>query len=399
PKSWGNFGYFVCNFPNANLSSVKVPCGNMCDRLYNYIRGAELESNLCISNNRALFVSIYDLMREGVPIPSSYYINEKIVDRETDRYIMTKYIYDIDDIIYKIEAHSKIKLKKENNIIIEYIEENYIQKNEIENIYIEDKYNKLDSIQIYISYNKFSDIWNLNTMQYFLNCYNDNNYFKIHTHILNKEESGYNLQIELYEIPTNPLKIFIIANHLSKIREALLCCPFMYFFLEKIKSCENIFEKMIIRKNEIIFTFKKNDYIIIIISIHYENIYDKFIILGLCKNIHTIMKTLDLSGNLDCSFYEDFPSHLIPLDLFVYNNNYIDNYTFETTNGKNSTKIPNVGFLSLKMDLHLFSNCNDFSELIKISSKVSHIIVSFRDFLNNALVLYRIKRRRAFSTC
>lgn len=154
----------------------------------------------------------------------------------------------------------------------------------------------------------------------------------------------------------------------------------------------------------------------------------------LCKNIHFVTKTMDLSGNLDCTFYSNFPSHLISSDLFIYNKNedknnydtviiecdkkkentdenveenteknlgeYISTYkqlqTHSATCEENDTsKFPNVGFISIKVDAKLFNNCKEFSELIKIASRISHIIVSFREFLNNSLVLYRIKQRRS----
>ncbi|CRH03847.1 conserved Plasmodium protein, unknown function [Plasmodium relictum] len=457
----------------------------MCERLYKKIKSIECESNLYISNNKVLFETIYNLIREGVPIPSAYYINDHIVDRETERYVLTKYIYDIDDIIYKVEAHSKIKLEKSVNLRVKYIEEEYLKDYEVENFYKEDKYNVLDSLQIYISHNHFEKIWNEFTIPYFLSCYHDEENFKIHTHILEKEEFGYDLQIELYEIPDNPIKTFLVANHLSKIREALQCGPLMHFFLTKTNTQENSFEKFIIRKNEVIFILKKNDYLLAVISIHYEDEYDKYIALGLCKNIHLTTKTMDLSGNLDCSFYTHFPSHLITSEFFVYENLDKDNYEKEKKdvlgkkNSKNikntrkfnedsfneedkekikneikekvfneekeeydkknldkekkcnnlayeeeinreyicedetgnisdnlnevnkideekEMKVPNVGFISLRMDIQLFNNCKDFSELIQVSSRISHIIVSFRDFLNNSLVLYRIKQRRTF---
>ncbi|CRG95809.1 conserved Plasmodium protein, unknown function [Plasmodium gallinaceum] len=451
----------------------------MCERLYKKIKSIECESNLYISNNKVLFETIYNLIKEGVPIPSAYYINDHIVDKETERYVLTKYIYDVDDIIYKVEAHSKIKLEKSVNLRVKFIEKEYLKDYEVEDFYKEDKYNILDSLQIYVSHNHFEKIWNESTIPYFLSCYHDEENFKIHTHILEKDEFGYDLQIELYEIPDNPIKTFLVANHLSKIREALQCGPLMHFFLTKTNIQENSFEKFIIRKNEVIFILKKNDYLLAVISIHYEDEYDKYIVLGLCKNIHLTTKTMDLTGNLDCSFYTDFPSHLITPEFFVYNNLDRDNYEKEKSylswsnnsshikntykfnenhfkkedkekideqikekldneeqeDNKNNTdtekkcnnfidkkknnkeyicddksgdisdnqiceekemKVPNVGFISLRMDTQLFNNCRDFSELIQISSRISHIIVSFRDFLNNSLVLYRIKQRRTF---
>ncbi|CAD2093313.1 conserved Plasmodium protein, unknown function [Plasmodium vinckei brucechwatti] len=412
----------------------------MCDVLYKKIKETECESNLHVSNNKVLFDWIYKVIKDGIPVPSSYYSNEKIVDKETNRYVLTEYIYDADNIIYKVEAHTKIKLEKIINMRVKCVEEEYLINNEVEKLYLDDKYNELDSIQIYISYNNFSNVWNEHTMEYFVKCYNDNN-FKTHIHILEKEEFGYDLQIELYEIPKDPIKSFLISNHLSRIREALLSGPFMHFFLTKINLSENIFQKFIIRKNEVIYITKIDDCVFIIISIHYQDIYDKYIVLGLCKNIHFVTKTMDLSGNLDCTFYSNFPSHLISSDLFVYNesedrNNY-DNIIIEGDTKKNvetvenvengetfeengppykqshtpspacedeemhcyeendASKIPNVGFISIKVDVKLFSNCKEFSELIKIASRVSHIIVSFREFLNNSLVLYRIKQRRS----
>ncbi|CZU00002.1 hypothetical protein PFAG_05378 [Plasmodium falciparum Santa Lucia] len=442
----------------------------MSERLYKKIKSMECESNLYISNNKVLFESIYNLINKGVPVPSIYYTNNKIVDKETDRYVVTKYIYDVDDIIYKLEAHSKINLEKFKNIKIKCLEEEYLKDNEVEDSYKDDKYNQLDSLQIYVSHTHFDYIWNEYTMQYFLSCYHDEDNLKIHTHILEKEEFGYDLQIELYEIPTNPMQAFQIASHLSKIREALQCGPLMHFFLTKTNITENIFEKFIIRKNEVIFILKKNDYLLVLISIHFVDSYDQFIILGLCKNIHLTNKSMDLSGNLDCSFYTDFPSHLITSEFFIYNyeddmHNYeqnkregtednedIDmdhnkNVDMERMHSMNSSgniiinsssinieknitneenietkkyqketwkdyinnsfdenkiddeiklKVPNIGFISLKMDIKLFNACKDFSELIQISSRISHIIVSFRDFLKNSLILHRIKTRRMF---
>ncbi|KYN95902.1 hypothetical protein PGSY75_1430500 [Plasmodium gaboni] len=449
----------------------------MSERLYKKIKSMECESNLYISNNKVLFESIYNLINNGVPIPSIYYTNNKIVDKETDRYVVTKYIYDVDDIIYKLEAHSKINLEKSINLKIQCLEEEYLKDNEVEDSYKDDKYNQLDSLQIYVSHTHFDYIWNEYTMPYFLSCYHDEDNFKIHTHILEKEEFGYDLQIELYEIPTNPMQAFQIASHLSKIREALQCGPLMHFFLSKTNSTENIFEKFIIRKNEVIFILKKSDYLLVLISIHFVDSYDQFFILGLCKNIHLTNKSMDLSGNLDCSFYTDFPSHLITSEFFVYNyeedmHNYEqdknvdmddnknvdmdDNKNVDMDDNKNvdmekiynmnrsdniikpistniekniineednstknddketwkgyinnsfdenkigeeiKLKVPNIGFISLKMDIKLFNGCKDFSELIQISSRISHIIVSFRDFLNNSLILHRIKTRRMF---
>ncbi|SOV83028.1 conserved Plasmodium protein, unknown function [Plasmodium sp. gorilla clade G3] len=497
----------------------------MSERLYKKIKSMECESNLYISNNKVLFESIYNLINKGVPVPSIYYTNNKIVDKETDRYVVTKYIYDVDDIIYKLEAHSKINLEKFINLKIKCLEEEYLKDNEVEDSYKDDKYNQLDSLQIYVSHTHFDYIWNEYTMQYFLSCYHDEDNLKIHTHILEKEEFGYDLQIELYEIPTNPMQAFQIASHLSKIREALQCGPLMHFFLTKTNITENIFEKFIIRKNEVIFILKKSDYLLVLISIHFVDSYDQFIILGLCKNIHLTNKSMDLSGNLDCSFYTDFPSHLITSEFFVYNyeddshnyeqvkregtednedidmddknkvdidyknkvdiddknnvdmddkkniymddkkniymddkkniymddkkNIYMDdkkNVDMERMHNMNSSgniinsaninveknitneedntskkyhketwkdyinnsfdenkiddgiklKVPNIGFISLKMDIKLFNACKDFSELIQISSRISHIIVSFRDFLNNSLILHRIKTRRMF---
>lgn len=192
--------------------------------------------------------------------------------------------------------------------------------------------------------------------------------------------------------------------------------------------------------------------------------------LDCAKNIHLTNKSMDLSGNLDCSFYTDFPSHLITSEFFIYNyeddmHNYeqnkregtednedIDmdhnkNVDMERMHSMNSSgniiinsssinieknitneenietkkyqketwkdyinnsfdenkiddeiklKVPNIGFISLKMDIKLFNACKDFSELIQISSRISHIIVSFRDFLKNSLILHRIKTRRMF---
>ncbi|SCM02173.1 conserved Plasmodium protein, unknown function [Plasmodium chabaudi chabaudi] len=403
----------------------------MCEVLYKKIKETECESNLHVSNNKVLFDWIYKVIKDGIPVPSSYYSNEKIVDKETNRYVLTEYIYDADNIIYKVEAHTKIKLEKIINMRVKCVEEEYLINSEVEKLYLEDKYNELDSIQIYISYNNFSNVWNEHTMEYFIKCYSDNN-FKTHIHILEKEEFGYDLQIELYEIPKDPIKSFLISNHLSRIREALLSGPFMHFFLTKINLSENLFQKFIIRKNEVIYIAKIDDCVFIIISIHYQDIYDKYIVLGLCKNIHFVTKTMDLSGNLDCTFYSNFPSHLISSDLFVYNesedrSNYGSHKSSEV-NGENAEdaengegaeenaspykqshtpsatcedeendtpKIPNVGFISIKVDVKLFSNCKEFSELIKIASRISHIIVSFREFLNNSLVLYRIKQRRS----
>ncbi|KAI4835717.1 hypothetical protein MKS88_004933 [Plasmodium brasilianum] len=439
----------------------------MCERLYRKIKDSECGSNLYITNNKVLFDSVYKLIKEGVPMPCGYYVNEKIVNRETDRYVLTKYIYDVDDIIYKVEAHSKVNLEKTTNLRVKCLEQSYLKDNEVEDLYKYDTYNQLDSIQIYVSHNNFSYIWNEYTMQYFLSCYHDEHNLKIHTHILEKEQYGYDLQIELYEIPNDPIKAFLVASHLSKIREALQCSPLMHFFLTRTNTSENAFEKIIIRKNEIIYLFKNCGHILVIISIHYEHTYDKCIVLGLCKNIHITTKTMDLCENLDCSFYTDFPSHLITSELFVYsndndkdNNSDMHNYGVERENqmiysiwtgkkekhnqintykdvyqgehtttdtnahyieknlndekedkGKskqansnenvkaesnNKLKIPNVGFISLKMDAKLFTSCKDFSELIQLSSRISHIVVSFREYLNNSLVLYRIKRRRAF---
>ncbi|SCM04246.1 conserved Plasmodium protein, unknown function [Plasmodium chabaudi chabaudi] len=400
----------------------------MCEVLYKKIKETECESNLHVSNNKVLFDWIYKVIKDGIPVPSSYYSNEKIVDKETNRYVLTEYIYDADNIIYKVEAHTKIKLEKIINMRVKCVEEEYLINSEVEKLYLEDKYNELDSIQIYISYNNFSNVWNEHTMEYFIKCYSDNN-FKTHIHILEKEEFGYDLQIELYEIPKDPIKSFLISNHLSRIREALLSGPFMHFFLTKINLSENLFQKFIIRKNEVIYIAKIDDCVFIIISIHYQDIYDKYIVLGLCKNIHFVTKTMDLSGNLDCTFYSNFPSHLISSDLFVYNetedrSNYGSHKSSEVNvenaeNGEDAEenaspykqshtpsatcedeendtpKIPNVGFISIKVDVKLFSNCKEFSELIKIASRISHIIVSFREFLNNSLVLYRIKQRRS----
>ncbi|SCM10520.1 conserved Plasmodium protein, unknown function [Plasmodium chabaudi adami] len=404
----------------------------MCEVLYKKIKETECESNLHVSNNKVLFDWIYKVIKDGIPVPSSYYSNEKIVDKETNRYVLTEYIYDADNIIYKVEAHTKIKLEKIINMRVKCVEEEYLINSEVEKLYLEDKYNELDSIQIYISYNNFSNVWNEHTMEYFIKCYSDNN-FKTHIHILEKEEFGYDLQIELYEIPKDPIKSFLISNHLSRIREALLSGPFMHFFLTKINLSENLFQKFIIRKNEVIYIAKIDDCVFIIISIHYQDIYDKYIVLGLCKNIHFVTKTMDLSGNLDCTFYSNFPSHLISSDLFIYNESedrsnygsiiieegihkssevnvengedteenaspYKQSHTPSATceDEENDTpKIPNVGFISIKVDVKLFSNCKEFSELIKIASRISHIIVSFREFLNNSLVLYRIKQRRS----
>ncbi|CDU84995.1 hypothetical protein YYC_03139 [Plasmodium yoelii 17X] len=399
----------------------------MCEVLYKKIKETECESNLHVSNNKILFDWIYKVIKDGIPVPSSYYSNEKIVDKETNRYVLTEYIYDADNIIYKVEAHTKIKLEKIVNARVKCLEEEYLINNEVEKLYLDDKYNELDSIQIYISYNNFSNVWNEDTMQYFIKCYNDNT-FKTHIHILEKEEFGYDLQIELYEIPKNPIQSFLTSNHLSRIREALLSGPFMHFFLTKINLSENILQKFIIRKNEVIYITKIDSCILIIISIHYQDIYDKYIVLGLCKNIHLVTKTMDLSGNLDCTFYSNFPSHLISPDLFIYDaNEDRDNYDAAVVergkkegngengendengkngesdeNGKNGEneeddrpKFPNVGFMSIKVDVKLFNNCKEFSELIKIASRISHIIVSFREFLNNSLVLYRIKQRRS----
>lgn len=473
----------------------------MCERLYRKIKDVECESNLYISNNKVLFETIYNLINEGVPVPSAYYINEKLIDKETERYVLTKYIYDVDGIIYKVEAHTKMHLEKEINLREQVMEEIYLKNGEVEDSYAEDKYNALDSLQIYVFHPKFESIWNDSTMTYFINCYHDEHNYKILTHILEKEEFGYDLQIELFEIPRNPVQTFLVANHLSKIREALQCGPLMHFLFTKTNIQEDAFEKIKIRQNEIIYILKKRDYLLVVISIHYDDEYDKYLALGLCKNIHFTTKTMDLSGNLDCSFYADFPSHLITSEHFEYNKEMDkDNYAKEKRylfkrpvmregnknkktekqhgnlenkegreergegeegedgeegqkeskydrdnsigshsssssssdessvsgkyekeemtkdknenegakeenddmrRGNNETneeeqKIPNVGFMALKMDVKLFNSCKDFSELIQISSRTSNIIVSFRDFLNNSLVLYRIKQRRTF---
>lgn len=468
----------------------------MCERLYKKIKDVECESNLYISNNKVLFETIYNLINEGVPIPSAYYINEKLIDKETKRYVLTKYIYDVDGIIYKVEAHTKMQLEKDMNLREQVMEEIYLKNGEVEDSYAEDKYNALDSLQIYVSHPNFDSIWNDSTMTYFINCYHDEHNYKILTHILEKEELGYDLQIELFEIPQNPVQTFLVANHLSKIREALQCGPLMHFLFTKTNISEDAFEKIKIRQNEIIYILKKRDYLLVVISIHYDDEYDKYLALGLCKNIHFTTKTMDLSGNLDCSFYADFPSHLITPDHFEYDKEMDkDNYAKEKrclfkrrvvkegnknkqiekqpgndedmvereerekwgeweesskerkydrdnsinshssnssddssisekyekedeTEDKNENeeekkgngdtrnetsetneeeqKTPNVGFMALKMDIKLFNNCKDFSELIQISSRTSNIIVSFRDFLNNSLVLYRIKQRRTF---
>lgn len=492
----------------------------MCERLYSKIKDIECESNLYISNNKVLFETIFNLINGGVPVPSAYYINEKLIDKETKRYVLTKYIYDVDGIIYKVEAHTKMQLERAIKLRERIIEANYLRDGEVEDSYAEDKYNALDSLQIYVSHPNFENIWNDSTMTYFINCYHDEHNYKILTHILEKEELGYDLQIELFEIPQNPVQSFLVANHLSKIREALQCGPLMHFLFTKTNIPEDAFDKMRIRQNEIIYILKKSDYLVVVISIHYDDEFDKYIALGLCKNIHFTTKTMDLSGNLDCTFYADFPSHIITSEHFSYDKNIDkDNYTKEkrcsfkrlhwkkgakksdkherknnqsdfskreeekqlqqhdtnmtehltenvteqqkkdthyenvrfgdpiTDNSSSSSstssstssscgsssgsdeyeretvmqgsndasenmqnsncdaptgeedegdKAPNVGFMALKMDIKLFNGCKDFSELIQIASRTSNIIVSFRDFLNNALILYRINQRRTF---
>ncbi|CAA9990318.1 conserved Plasmodium protein, unknown function [Plasmodium knowlesi strain H] len=394
----------------------------MCERLYRKIKELECESNLYLSNNKALFESIHQLLREGVPsIPSACYVDDKVADRETNRYVLTKYIYDADGIIYKVEAHSKVTLEKETNATQKFLDEEYLTDNEVEDMYKEDQYNVLDSVQIYVAHSHFEHVWNEHTMQYFLSCYHDEQNLKIHTHILEKEEFGYDIQIELFEVPRTPEKMLLVANHLSKIREALQCGPFMHFFLSNIHVQENSFTKFIIRRNEVIYLLKKNDYVLVILSVHYVDKHDRCIVLGVCKSIHATTKSMDLHGHLDFSFYSDFPAHLVPSELFVYegtDNGDSCNYdtcmegSDNTDSGVNldatsdpcylpqrseqtQTTSPNVGFVAIKMDAKLFAGCKDFSELIQISSRVSHIIVSFRDFLNNAAVLYRMRRRRA----
>ncbi|ANQ10437.1 Uncharacterized protein PCOAH_00048370 [Plasmodium coatneyi] len=394
----------------------------MCERLYRKIKELECESNLYLSNNKALFESILQLLREGVPsIPSACYVDDKVADRETNRYVLTKYIYDVDGIIYKVEAHSKVTLEKETNATVKLLDEEYLTVNEVEDIYKGDNYNVLDSVQIYVAHSHFEHVWNEHTMQYFLSCYHDEQNLKIHTHLLEKEEFGYDIQIELFEVPRTPEKMLLVASHLSKIREALLCGPFMHFFLSKTHVQENSFTKFIIRRNEVIYLLKKNDYVLVILSVHYVDRHDRCIVLGVCKNIHATTKSMDLHGHLDFSFYADFPAHLVPAELFVYagaddgdGSNY-DPCGEVNGHADSDAKLadppdpchpprhsahvestaPNVGFVAIKMDAKLFSSCKDFSELIQISSRVSHIIVSFRDFLNNAVVLYRMRRRRA----
>ncbi|EUD66437.1 hypothetical protein C922_03071 [Plasmodium inui San Antonio 1] len=417
----------------------------MCERLYRKIKELECESNLYLSNNKALFESIYQLLREGVPsIPSACYVDDKVADRETNRYVLTKYIYDADDIIYKVEAHSKVTLEKETNLTGKLLDEEYLTDNEVEDIHKGDNYNVLDSVQIYVAHNHFEHVWNEHTMQYFLSCYHDEQNLKIHTHLLEKEEFGYDIQIELFEVPRTPEKMLLVASHLSKIREALQCGPFMHFFLSKTHVQENSFAKFIIRRNEVIYLLKKNDYVLVILSVHYVDMHDRCIVLGVCKNIHATTKSMDLHGHLDFSFYADFPAHLVTSELFVYEGGDDDGDEGDCRNydpcrggsghadrgeageggeggGSNvanlanladlaappdrgppprcsaqaQTTAPNVGFVAIKMDAKLFTGCKDFSELIHISSRVSHIIVSFRDFLNNAVVLYRMRRRRA----
>ncbi|CAG9475732.1 conserved Plasmodium protein, unknown function [Plasmodium vivax] len=390
----------------------------MCERLYGKIKELECESNLYLSNNKALFESIHQLLREGVPsIPSACYVDDKVADRETNRYVLTKYIYDADDIIYKVEAHSKVTLEKQTSLTVKLLDEEYLTDNEVEDIYKGDNYNVLDSVQIYVAHSHFEHVWNEHTMEYFLSCYHDEQNLKIHTHLLEKEEFGYDIQIELFEVPRTPEKMLLVASHLSKIREALQCGPFMHFFLSKTHVQENSFAKFIIRRNEVIYVLKKNDYVLVILSVHYVDRHDRCIVLGVCKNIHATTKSMDLHGHLDFSFYADFPAHLVPSELFVYEGGEGDgegdrrNYDpcrggsghagsgeagEETAGGgANVAAPPNVGFVAIKMDAKLFDGCKDFSELIQISSRVSHIIVSFRDFLNNAVVLYRMRRRRA----
>ncbi|KJP86140.1 hypothetical protein AK88_04191 [Plasmodium fragile] len=401
----------------------------MCERLYRKIKELECESNLYLSNNKVLFESIHQLLREGVPsIPSACYVDDKLADRETNRYVLTKYIYDADDIIYKVEAHSKVTLEKEANLTERLLDEEYLTDNEVEDMHKGDNYNVLDSVQIYVAHSHFEHIWNEHTMQYFLSCYHDEQNLKIHTHLLEKEEFGYDLQIELFEVPRTPEKMLLVASHLSKIREALQCGPCMHFFLSKTHVQENSFTKFIIRRNEVIYLLKKNDYVLVILSVHYVDMHDRCIVLGVCKNIHATTKSMDLHGHLDFSFYADFPAHLVPSELFVYEvGDEGDSRNYDPCRGRSGdadggeaddggganlpaapdpcrpprcssqaqTTIPNVGFVAIKMDAKLFAGCKDFSELIHISSRVSHIIVSFRDFLNNAVVLYRMRRRRA----
>ncbi|GAB68408.1 hypothetical protein PCYB_132820, partial [Plasmodium cynomolgi strain B] len=414
----------------------------MSERLYRKIKELECESNLYLSNNKALFESIHQLLREGVPsIPSACYVDDKLADRETNRYVLTKYIYDADDIIYKVEAHSKVTLEKETNLTGKLLDEEYLTDNEVEDMHKGDNYNVLDSVQIYVAHSHFEHVWNEHTMQYFLSCYHDEQNLKIHTHLLEKEEFGYDIQIELFEVPRTPGKMLLVASHLSKIREALQCGPFMHFFLSKTHEQENSFAKFIIRRNEVIYLLKKNDYVLVVLSVHYVDRHDRCIALGVCKNIHATTKSMDLHGHLDFSFYADFPAHLVPSELFVYeggvdgdeggegdegdkgdkgdSSNYDpcrggsahmdkgeagegggaylaairvadsaappDPCSPPRRSGQAETTAPNVGFVAIKMDAKLFSGCKDFSELIQISSRVSHIIVSFRDFLNNAV--------------